>query len=141
MKGNAQEWLNSGRTTDILVSFDEILNYISWGIIFQDSPPLWDEAFRKIKPKYNSDYIELLSDLETEVTKLEKHTEIELPTFTDRQDDRDRVLMTKRPTENPQARSDRAHGAARQNTYKGFQGQKFHYQGNSHSRSSGHHKK
>ena len=59
MKENAQESLNLGRTTYILVSLDEILNYISWEIIFQDSPPLGNESFRKIKPKYNSDYTEL----------------------------------------------------------------------------------
>ena len=71
MMGTAQEWLNSGRS-DVLVSLEEILNYISWGIIYQDSSPLWRKAFRKIKPKFDSDYIELMSDLEIEVNRLEK---------------------------------------------------------------------
>ena len=49
MMRTAQEWLNSGRS-DVLVSLEEILNYISWGIIYQDSSPLWQEAFKKIEP-------------------------------------------------------------------------------------------
>ena len=87
MMGTAQEWLNSGRP-DVLVSLEEILNYINWGIIYQDSSPLWREAFRKIEPKFNSDYIKLMSDLEIEVNRLEKSPKIELSAFTDRQDDR-----------------------------------------------------
>ena len=93
MKGTAQEWLATGRK-ETLVSLDEILNYISWGIIFQGSPPLWREAFRKIKPSYDSDYIELILDIETEVSKLEKSPKVELSGFTDRQEDR--VLVTGR---------------------------------------------
>ena len=34
--GSAEDWVASGRH-DILVSLEEILNYISWGIIYQDS--------------------------------------------------------------------------------------------------------
>ena len=123
MKDTAQEWLATGRK-ETVVSLDEILNYISWR-----------EAFRKIKPNYDSDYIELISDIETEVIKLEKSPKVELSGFTDRQEDR--VLVTGRQTDNQQARSDRQYGGARQKTYRGFQGQKHQYQGNSQSRTTG----
>ena len=111
------------------------MNYISWGIIYKGSSPLWREAFRKIKPKFDSDYIELMSDLEIEVNRLEKSPKIELSAFTDRQDDR--VCVANRQTENTQGRKDRTHGGTRKNTHKGFQGHKSQYQGHPQSRSSG----
>ena len=36
MMGSAEDWVASGRH-DVLVSLEEILNYISWGTIYQDS--------------------------------------------------------------------------------------------------------
>ena len=48
MIGSAEDWVASGRQ-DVLVSLEEILNYISWGIIYHDSAPFWREAFRKIR--------------------------------------------------------------------------------------------
>ena len=51
---------------------DEVLNYISWGIIYQDSSPLWQRAFRKIKPQFTDDYLELLANMQSKVSKLEK---------------------------------------------------------------------
>ena len=134
MMGSAEDWVASGRH-DVLVSLEEILNYISWGIIYQDSAPLWREAFRKIEPKFDSDYIELMSDLEIEVNRLEKSPKIELSAFTDRQDNG--VGVVNRQTDNAQGRQDRTHGGARQKTYRGSQGHKSQYRGHSQSTSSG----
>ena len=103
--------------------------------LYKDSSPLWREAFRKIEPKFDLDYIELMSDLEIEVNRLEKLPKIELSAFTDRQDDR--VGVVNRQTDNAQDRQDRTHGGARQKTHKGFQGHKSQYRGHSQSRSSG----
>ena len=81
-QGTAQEWVNAQRT-DILVSLDEVLNYISWGIIYQDSSPLWRKAFRKIKPQFSDDYLDLMASMQSEVSKLEKSPQVELSAFED----------------------------------------------------------
>ena len=133
-QGTAAEWQASGRT-DTLVSLDEILNYVSWGIIYQDSSPTWRKAFRKIKPKFDADYIELLSDIQAEVAKLEKSPQIELSAFTERNDPRQQNRQQNRQQfrqqENTQNRQDRSFGGARPKSNRNFQGSRSQQQGQS----------
>ena len=81
-QGTGQDWVNAQRT-DILVSLDEVLNYISWGIIYQDSSPLWQKAFRKIKHQFTDDYLDLMANMQSEISKLEKSPQVELSAFAD----------------------------------------------------------
>ena len=121
MKGTADQWQATGRS-DVLVSLDEILYYVSWGIIYQGSSPIWRKAFRKVKPQFNSDHIELLSDIHSEVTKLEKTPQIELSAFTDRSNSRVGNRQQDRQQDNTQGRQDKSFGGARPKSNRNFQG-------------------
>ena len=113
-QGTAQEWVNSQRS-DILVSLDEVLNYTSWGIIYQDSSPLWRKAFRKIKSQFTDDYLELLANMQSEVSKLEKSPQVELSAFADDAPSGQRASRPDRQRDS-QGRRDNWPGGARPKT-------------------------
>ena len=80
-KGTAAEWDGGDRSTDILVSLEDVVNYFSWGVLFKAVPPTFREALRKVDVKYSDDYVEILSNVQSEMLKLEKNARIEVSAF------------------------------------------------------------
>ena len=74
----AESWVADGRKDDLLVSLDEVLNYVSWGIIFKGTPPKVREAFRKVNSGFSGDYMDLLSAVRKELMKSENRNKVEL---------------------------------------------------------------
>ena len=84
-KGNAAAWQAGSRKTETLVALDDVINYFSWGVLFKAVPPSHREALRKVDVKYDMDYLDILSSVQSELVKLEKGTKIELSAHTTKQ--------------------------------------------------------
>ena len=80
-KGNAAAWQQGSRSTEVLVSLDEVINYFSWGVLWKAVPPSHREALRKIDVNYDDDYIDILSKVQSELCKKEKGTNVELAAY------------------------------------------------------------
>ena len=77
-KGNASFWQAGNRSSEILVSLDDIVNYFSWGVLFKAVPSMYREALRKVDIKYNEDFVDILSSVQSELCKKEKSVNIEM---------------------------------------------------------------
>ena len=77
-QGDAAAWSSGARSTETLVSLDEVINYLSWGVMFKAAPPSYREALRKVEVKYSDDYVDILSKVQSELCKKEKGAHIEL---------------------------------------------------------------
>ena len=71
-KGNAASWAGGNRSGEVLVSLSDIVNYISWGVLFKAAPPSLREALRKVDLQFNDDYLDILSSAQSEMIKLDK---------------------------------------------------------------------
>ena len=80
-KGNASTWAAGARASETLVSLNDIINYISWGVIFKAAPPTLREALRKVELKFTHDYLDILSSAQSEMIKSEKGVKLEMSTF------------------------------------------------------------
>ena len=80
-KGDAAAWSGGSRSSEILVSLDEVVNYFSWGVLFKAAPPSFREALRKVEIKYSDDYLDILSAVQSEMFKQDKGAKIEMSAF------------------------------------------------------------
>ena len=71
-KGTAGEWAASSRSDEMLVSLNDVINYISWGVIFKTVPPSFRDALRKSDLSFSQDYIDILSEVQQELIKTDK---------------------------------------------------------------------
>ena len=85
VKGDAASWAAGARAEETLVSLSDIVNYISWGVIFKAAPPSLREALRKVELKFTDDYLDILSSAQSEMIKTEKGVKLELSNFVGRQ--------------------------------------------------------
>ena len=83
-KGKASEWNAGNRKDEILVSLEDVINYFSWGVLFKAVPPSFREALRKVDVKYSDDYVDILSNVQSELLKSEKNVQIEVSAFADK---------------------------------------------------------
>lgn len=79
--GDAASWAAGTRGGEILVSLNEVVNYFSWGVLFKAVPPSFREALRKVKVKYDDDYLDILSSVQSEMYKLEKGIKLEVTAY------------------------------------------------------------
>ena len=82
--GNAAHWAGTSRSSELLVSLNDILNYFTVGIIFKAAPPTMREALRKVDVKLEDDTMDILSSVQSEMYKLEKGVKLEV-NFANRQ--------------------------------------------------------
>ena len=80
-KGNAASWAAGSRSSEILVSLEEAMNYFSWGVLFKAAPPSFREALRKIDINFTDDYIDILSSVQSEMYKSDKRMQIEVAAY------------------------------------------------------------
>ena len=80
-KGDAASWAAGARSAETLVSLSDIVNYISWGVIFKAAPPSLREALRKVDLKFTDDYLDILSSAQSEMIKTERGAKLEMSAF------------------------------------------------------------
>ena len=80
-KGDAAAWAAGTRSSEILVSLDEVVNYFSWGVLFKAAPPSFREALRKVDVKYTDDYIDIISSVQSEMLKSDKGVKLEVAAY------------------------------------------------------------
>ena len=79
--GNAASWAGSSRSSEILVSLEEVVNYFSWGVLFKSAPPSFRDALRKVDINYTDDYLDILSSVQSEMLKSDKSMTFEMSAF------------------------------------------------------------
>ena len=80
-QGNAAHWASSNRRSETLVALEDVLSYISWGVIFKAAPPALREALRKVSLTFSDDYIDILSEAQGEMLKIENKVKVEMSAF------------------------------------------------------------
>ena len=84
-RGTGAEWAAGSRHDEQLVSVNDIINYIGWGVIFKAAPPVLKDALRKIKLTYSQDYIDILSEAQAQMVKSDRNLRVEMSTFVNKQ--------------------------------------------------------
>ena len=79
--GDAATWAAGSRSSEKLVSLNDLVNYFSWGVLFKAAPPTLRRALRKIDIKYKDDYVDILSSVQSEMYKNEKGVKLEVAAY------------------------------------------------------------
>ena len=80
-KGNASHWSAGDRADEVLVSLNDVLNYVSWGVIFKAAPQSLRAALRKQELSFSQDYVDILSEAQAQMIKSDRSVKVEFSAF------------------------------------------------------------